>query len=661
MQLSFINKSQWSRIGKIILFTFLFLFCFSSFYVQSADALAQQRFQEWRLQFKSLTQLQQQQRLNELKHYALYSYALADYLTNPKNEISNQEIISFATQYPHHPNLLTVKQIYVTKLTQQQNWKAIQVLNYKDSIALTCQWMYADYQVQPELKKLQKVGEIWTQGADLSSSCDPLFKLWSATSYKTTSLILKRVDALLKNNKFKLAATIADQLPNSEKMLKTALVNVINQPKMLAKFVDSQSNKPAIKAIAFDLFARYSAQNMNGALNLMQTMQKKYKLTSTEMVQLSTKLAQTYFSVYATPQQIKWRQKQSATLKNSNLIEQEIRLALRQNDKKARDKWLKLLPPNAKQKEEWRYWTAISLMEKGKKTQARQILEKLAAERGFYGLVSAQTLNIPYQVNLNYEIVPQLPPVEAQKWIQKKYQSTAEVRRIKELKALNMQLEAKREWWFFVNRHDKAEQAELAKFAFDQNWEVESIQATIAGKHWDHWNERLPIVYRDMYTQALQDKAISLSYSLAIARQESALDPSVQSPVGARGLMQLMPATAKEVAKKTNQNDYTSSADLFKPEINIALGTSFLEMVYNQFDQNRILAAAAYNAGPNRVNQWLSQTNNQLDVMAFIESIPFTETRNYVKSVLTYDYYYQVRMNQKLKKILTEKEWLRRY
>ena len=154
---------------------------------------------------------------------------------------------------------------------------------------------------------------------------------------------------------------------------------------------------------------------------------------------------------------------------------------------------------------------------------------------------------------------------------------------------------------------------------------------------------------------------IPLSYALAISRQESALDTSVQSSAGARGLMQLMPATAKETAKKMGLLTYASSTQLFDPEINIQLGSYYLNSVYLQNGNNRILSSAAYNAGPNRVKRWLKESGGKLDAVAFIDSIPFTETRNYVKSVLVYDYIYQIILGKKNPHILTQHEFNKQY
>ena len=187
------------------------------------------------------------------------------------------------------------------------------------------------------------------------------------------------------------------------------------------------------------------------------------------------------------------------------------------------------------------------------------------------------------------------------------------------------------------------------------------MQATIAGKLWDRLEERFPLAYNDLYARYTRGKDILQSYAMAISRQESAWNPKVRSPVGASGLMQIMPATATHTVKMFNIPGYSNSAQLLDPETNINIGTSYLQYVYQQFGNNRIFSSAAYNAGPGRVRTWLNNSGGRIDAVAFIESIPFSETRSYVKNVLAYDAYYRFFMDGSRVPVLTDAEWQRRY
>ena len=122
---------------------------------------------------------------------------------------------------------------------------------------------------------------------------------------------------------------------------------------------------------------------------------------------------------------------------------------------------------------------------------------------------------------------------------------------------------------------------------------------------------------------------------MAIARRESAFFPEVRSPVGARGLMQVMPATGRQVA--SNLGVPHRSADLYKVEHNVLLGSAYYRQLLDRYDGNRVFALAAYNAGPHRVDRWRHKAGEQVPVEVWIETIPYRETRNYVQAVLSYN------------------------
>lgn len=181
-----------------------------------------------------------------------------------------------------------------------------------------------------------------------------------------------------------------------------------------------------------------------------------------------------------------------------------------------------------------------------------------------------------------------------------------EMARVRELMYWNLDNTARSEWANLVKSKSKTEQAQLARYAFNNQWWDLSVQATIAGKLWDHLEERFPLAYNDLFKRYTSGKEIPQSYAMAIARQESARNPKVKSPVGASGLMQIMPGTATHTVKMFSIPGYSSPGQLLDPETNINIGTSYLQYVYQQFGNNRIFSSAAYNAGPGRVRTGLA-------------------------------------------------------
>src|SRR5699024_5216493 len=218
-----------------------------------------------------------------------------------------------------------------------------------------------------------------------------------------------------------------------------------------------------------------------------------------------------------------------------------------------------------------------------------------------------------------------------------------------ELRNLQYLDDAYSEWLFLLNLATAQQQLLLAEYALQQQWYDLAVAATIKAKAWDYLRLRLPLAYLDWFNINVADKTISNSFAMAIARLESAWRPNVRSSANAIGLMQLLPSTAKATAQQANYSLQRAN-NLTDPLGNILLGTAHLQQLAQKYGNNRLLIAAAYNAGANRVDRWLDENGGKLSMAEFIASIPFYETRNYVQNVVSYDYYYQLLLKQELKK-----------
>src|SRR5690606_11198374 len=203
--------------------------------------------------------------------------------------------------------------------------------------------------------------------------------------------------------------------------------------------------------------------------------------------------------------------------------------------------------------------------------------------------------------------------------------------------------DARREWYHISRVFSREELIAQAKLAHDLDWHFPAIRTLSQARHWDDLDVRFPMPYRSSLTSAAKSRGLHSSWVYAITRQESAFMDDARSHAGAIGLMQLMPATARETARRFGIS-LNSTYQVLKPETNIQLGTAYLSQVSAQFDGHRILASAAYNAGPTRVRQWLRGADH-LESDVWVENIPFDEPRQYVQNVLTYSVIYGQKLN----------------
>ena len=400
-------------------------------------------------------------------------------------------------------------------------------------------------------------------------------------------------------------------------------------------------------AVAFASVARDDVENAR--LMIPQLVQAQ-QLNEEQTQELRDIVAWRLMGSDVTDEQARWRDDAIMRSNSTSLVERRVRMALGTGDRKGLNTWLARLPMEAKEKDEWRYWQADLLMERGRDDEAKEILHALMQQRGFYPMVAAQRLGEEYTFRIDKAPGNASPALT----------QGPEMARVRELMYWNMDNTARSEWANLVTSRTTDEKAQLARYAFDNHWWDLSVQSTIAGKLWAHLEERFPLAYKDLFDRYTSGKDIPQSYAMAIARQESAWNPKVRSPVGASGLMQIMPGTATHTVKMFNIPGYSSPSQLLDPDTNINIGTSYLQYVYQQFGNNRIFASAAYNAGPGRVRTWLGNSAGRIDAVAFVESIPFSETRGYVKNVLAYDAYYRYFMGQK-DTLMSDAEWQRRY
>ncbi|MCY1398517.1 Soluble lytic murein transglycosylase [compost metagenome] len=263
------------------------------------------------------------------------------------------------------------------------------------------------------------------------------------------------------------------------------------------------------------------------------------------------------------------------------------------------------------------------------------LYKNVARERDYYGFLAADRVQAPYQLTNK--------PLHLSQQTINKVRNTPGIRRALEFHARGQIVDGRREWYYVSRHFNRDEMVAQAKLAYDLRWYFPAIRTISQAKYWDDLDIRFPMAHRETLVREAKVRGLHSSWVFAITRQESAFMEDARSSVGAAGLMQLMPATAKETARKFDI-PLASPRQVLDPDKNIQLGAAYLSQVHSQFNGNRVLASAAYNAGPGRVRQWLRGANH-LSFDVWVESIPFDETRQYVQNVLSYSVIYGHKLN----------------
>ena len=587
-----------------------------------------------------------------LKDYPLYPYLQYREITDDLMNEPAMTVSQFVQANPTLPAARTLRNRFVNELARRQDWQGLLAFS-PDKPTTTeaqCNYFYAKYSVGQTQEAWGGAKDLWLTGKNQPSACGPLFDAWRTSGQQDPLAYLERIRLAMKAGNNRLVTSLANQMPAEYQTIASAVVSLANNPNSVLTFAQSTGATDFTRQMAAVAFASAARQDVENARLLIPSLVQAQKLTDDQTQELRDIVAWRLMGTDVTDEQARWRDDAIMRSQSTSLVERRVRMAIGKGDRPGLNTWLARLPMEAKDKDEWRYWQADLLMERGRDQEAKDILHALMQQRGFYPMLAAQRLGEDYPIRVEKPEGTVAPLLV----------NGPEMLRVQELMYWNQDNTARGEWANLVSSRTRNEQGQLAKYAFDQGWWDLSVQATIAGKLWDNLEERFPLAYKDLFARYTSDKGISKSYAMAIARQESAWNPKVRSPVGATGLMQIMPGTATHTVKMFNIPGYTSANQLLDPETNINIGTNYLQYVYQQFGNNRIYASAAYNAGPGRVRTWQGNSAGRIDAAAFVESIPFSETRGYVKNVLAYDAYYRYFMGEK-PQILTDDEWKQRY
>ena len=320
------------------------------------------------------------------------------------------------------------------------------------------------------------------------------------------------------------------------------------------------------------------------------------------------------------------------------VLEWQVRSALRANDWKTVKAVIDRMPTTLRDDPTWTYWNARALRQAGRAAEAQEQFARIAQQFHFYGQLAAEELGQPLTLPPRAEAptAEEIAPFE----------SNAGFVRAFKFYELGMRLDGNREWNWQTRGLTDRQLLAAAEFARKRGVLDRMISTSDRTKTEFDFTQRFPAPFRDSLIQYSAPLGLDENWVYGLIRQESRFIMDIRSSVGASGLMQLMPATARYVAKRLNVPNYTQ-ARVNELDINLQLGTGYLKMVLDDLDGSLILATAAYNAGPGRPRAWRSSLSKPVEGAVFAETIPFNETRDYVKKVMSNSVYYAALFDSK--------------
>ncbi len=340
-------------------------------------------------------------------------------------------------------------------------------------------------------------------------------------------------------------------------------------------------------------------------------------------LQMSLKLAPDTLREY-------WSKTNDAPLSNE-AYQWKVRMALRTGDWKQVRTAIDAMPPSLRNHSTWVYWMARALREEGQPEEAQKLFRSIADQIHFYGQLAQEELGQKISIPLGIQPVTaaELAPIAANPGF----------RRAMRFFDMNLRFEGVREWNWELRRMNEREHLAAAEFARQNNLLDRMVNTSDRTKSELDFTQRFPTPFRDFMYRTTNALGLDMAWVYGLIRQESRFIMNARSQVGASGLMQLMPGTANFVARKIGMTDF-SAKKVNDTDTNIQLGANYLNMVLKDLDGSQAMATAAYNAGPGRPRAWRATLTHSVEGAIFAETIPFSETRGYVKNVLSNATYY---------------------
>jgi soluble lytic murein transglycosylase len=609
----------------------------------TADASSNSHTEQQQLYKQTLSAIKKghktrtEQGLTQLENYSLYPYLLAAKLQRDLRKLPYQRVDQFIADYGQSVAGKKLRKKWLKTLAAKKQWPQY-LRYYEDSIAnneLRCWQIEALHSSGHTELAINQTADIWLSAKSQPNACDPVFKRWQQTGNLSDQLVWQRTNMALQANNTLLARYLSNHAAASLKPYTRRLISVHRDPRRLSKQQDFAEKNSYTAAIVSHGLLRLAPINIELATKLWIDYRGNTDFTAPQFNAIRDKLArQVIASDSGQGHALAWLIQHDPNAEDSYLLEWRIRLALKQQQWNQASHWITLLPEELQQKPRWRYWLAKSLRSLDQQPEKSSVLlQQLALERTYYGFLAADLVDKSYGFNHR--------SMQAGTALNQT-NNIAAVDRAQQFFQMGDMLSARREWNDVTNKLSELQLAAATNIAHQWGWHQQAIHTTIKAGEWNDLSIRFPLAYQHSIIGSAKSATINPEWVYAITRQESSFAQDAYSSAGARGLMQLRPSTAQQVARQIGI-PYRNQ-DLFEADKNIELGSQYLKQLLDDFSGNRILATAAYNAGPHRVKRWLKNQASAMPMDIWIETLPFHETRNYVQNVLAFAVIYGHRL-----------------
>lgn len=572
----------------------------------------------------------------QLIDYPLYPYLRYEELLQGLDQTPDQNVEKFLTKYRDIPLTYRLRGAWLRSLADAERWsKFLLVYDGRKDTPLQCHYYYALKEKGRLVNPENAINRVWQVGHSQPKACDPLFNWLQRQGHLDSKRIWNRLYLAMEEGQIALARHLSKNLSTSDQAKIKLWIRIHRAPDRELHSLASMKDGPLSRRIVIHGIKRLAEHDVEDGRTAWKQLQYHYafsKLSRNEIERYIALLA----SYRAHPEALTWFDQLPPETITPQVRLWYTRTALRLKRWDLLVKSIPILNEIQRNREMWRYWLARGLEQIGEEQQAKTIYIELAGKRDYYGFLAADRLDMPYAI-YNHAIVNDGAATQA-------LMDIPGILRTHELSRLGQYSDARAEW-SMVNRELSRHQQRLAAhLAHEWGWHEIAIRMAAKVGESDNLELRFPAPFQDAVIHAASEHALAPSLVYGVMRRESTFSEDARSSTGALGLMQLMPTTARHTANQLGL-PAPQLRDLLSGDYNLELGAGYLRQLLDRFDEHLVLAVAAYNAGPHRVSDWLPETQ-ELAADAWIDTIPYYETRRYLRAVLAYKTIYNWKLGQ---------------
>jgi soluble lytic murein transglycosylase len=570
----------------------------------------------------------------KLKNYSLYPYL--QYL-EISQDFSDFKVAIIEGYLDKNKGSYWVKQLsaqWLDYLGEKEEWAQYAKLYQRgNSVTQRCWYWQAKYETGHKTLALKGFTNTWLAGGSLPDSCNFMVKKWEGSAYDTGAMRWKRISLAMSVGGASLASYLSQTLPKSDRVFVQLWIKARSNPEAhFGTFVSKEKDNTHFDQVAIAVMKLYSNKSLSSAMQFWQKFAQKKMLSKKTIALIEGDIAIQLSRNYDT-RAFSWYARVPRAETSDLLWQWRARMSIRFSNWTYLLTTLQNMPRKLKDDNEWQYWLARAYDATKQPTKAKPIYEKLAKSNSYYSYLSADELDVPYALRDKSKLVTEA--------LFKEVEEVQGIEQVKELDAIGQYQLAYRVWRTELLGFSGMESLAAAQIA--TKWGYPDMAIYAYGRS-GYGNQNLkgyyPVVYKTEVEAIAKKYQVKPAWVWALMRQESHFNLRAESYVGAMGLMQVMPPTAKFIAGRY-KIPYKGPVSLYDADTNINIGIANLNFISNLFDGNIALATASYNAGQGNVAKWLP---NHVTMRAadWIETVPFEETRTYLRHVLSNMVVYEI-------------------